>query len=62
MTRTPATSFRLPPELLAALREHADERGETVSDALRDAVLALLGRCPTCGQQTGKDLPAMLIP
>jgi hypothetical protein len=44
------TSFRLPAELVAALRKHAEERGETISEALRRGVLMVLGKCPTCGQ------------
>ena len=45
-------SVRLPAELLAALREHADKNSVTVSDALRDGALMLLGFCPTCGHKT----------
>lgn len=41
-------SARLPPELGAALRAHADAAGESVSDALRRGVLLVLGKCPTC--------------
>jgi hypothetical protein len=45
------TTFRLPAELAVALRLHAELREETVSDVLRDAVLAVLGKCPACGQE-----------
>ena len=48
--RSEMTSFRLPGDLLAALRQRADENGEPLSDVLRRAVLLVLGKCPTCGQ------------
>jgi hypothetical protein len=44
-------SARLPADLLAALRAHAEENDETVSDALRRGALLVLGICPTCGQK-----------
>jgi Arc/MetJ-type ribon-helix-helix transcriptional regulator len=44
------TTFRLPSELAEALRVHAERKEQSVSDVLRDAVLAVIGRCPTCGQ------------
>ena len=43
-------SVRMPAELMAALRERAEANGMTISDALRDGALMLLGVCPTCGQ------------
>lgn len=44
-------SVRLPADLMAALRERAEQNGETVSDALRRGALMVLGICPTCGQK-----------
>ena len=44
-------SVRLPADLMAALRKRAEENGETISDALRNGALMLLGICPTCGQK-----------
>lgn len=44
------TSVRLPAALTAALRKHAAESGETLSDVMREAALRLLGVCPTCGR------------
>ncbi len=41
-------SVRMPPELGAALRAHAEETGESMSDVIRRAALLALGRCPTC--------------
>lgn len=49
------TAFPLPAGLLAALREHAEENGETLADVMRRAALTLLGACPTCGQPAPKD-------
>jgi uncharacterized Zn finger protein (UPF0148 family) len=43
-------SFRLPADLMAALRQRGDETGESVSDLLRHGALMLPGICPTCGQ------------
>ena len=43
-------SIRLPAELAAALKRHAEENGETLSDAMRRGALMVLGICPTCGQ------------
>lgn len=45
------TSFRLPADVLAALRTRAENTGESVSDQLRQGALMLLGICPTCGQK-----------
>ena len=45
------TSFRLSPDLVEALRKHAEENGESLSDVLRRAALLVLGICPTCGQK-----------
>jgi len=45
------TSFRLPGDIVAALRKHADDSGETLSDVLRRGALMVLGTCPTCGQK-----------
>lgn len=44
-------SFRLPGDLAAALRQHATENGESLSDVMRRAALLVLGFCPTCGQK-----------
>lgn len=44
-------SARLPADLLAALRAHAEENDETVSDLVRRGALMVLGVCPTCGQK-----------
>lgn len=46
------TSFRLPADIVTALRERAERNGESVSDLLRRAALMVLGICPTCGQPT----------
>ena len=48
--RTQVASFRLSADLVAALRQRADENGESLSDALRRGVLMIIGKCPTCGQ------------
>lgn len=51
-------SVRMPFELGAALRAHAYETGESLSDVLRRAALLVLGRCPTCERnwpQSAKD-------
>ena len=42
------TSFRMEPELVAALRALATERGETLSEVMRKGALLVLGYCPTC--------------
>lgn len=57
MAETSAASFRLPADLLEALRKHAEERGESFSDVLRRAALMVLGVCPTCGQQWTPEPP-----
>jgi Ribbon-helix-helix protein, copG family len=46
-------SFRLPADLVKALREHAEGNGENLSDALRRGALLVLGICPTCGRPMG---------
>jgi hypothetical protein len=51
MANSPPTSFRLPADVLAALRERGEETGESVSDMLRQGALMVLGICPTCGQK-----------
>ena len=51
MTDSEMTSFRLPTELMTALREHAKKNDEPLSDVLRRAVLLLIGICPTCGHK-----------
>lgn len=38
------TSVRLSPPLVAALREHAQRHGKSVSDLLREAAIAMLAR------------------
>ena len=50
MANDEMTSFRLPADLVAALRQHAAENGESLSDTLRRGALIVLGICPTCGQ------------
>jgi hypothetical protein len=50
-------SIRLPGDLAAALKRHAEENGETLSDAMRRGALMVLGICPTCGRPAG-DTPA----
>jgi ribbon-helix-helix CopG family protein len=57
MTQREMTSFRLEPEIVAALRKHAEERGESLSDVLRRAALLVLGYCPTCQRKTGTETP-----
>jgi hypothetical protein len=52
MPETEMTSFRLPSDIVTALRKLAEEQGETLSDVLRQAALAKLGICPTCGRRT----------
>ena len=47
---TEMASVRMPGELVAALRKHAAENGESLSDTLRRGALMVLGICPTCGQ------------
>jgi len=46
------TSFRLPGDVVTALRQLADENGESVSDVLRRGAMMVLGICPTCGRKT----------
>lgn len=48
---TEMASARLPADLVAALRKRAGERGESMSDLLRQGALLILGICPTCGQK-----------
>jgi hypothetical protein len=48
--RTEMTSFRLPGDVVAALRVLAEENGETLTDVLRKGALMVLGKCPTCGR------------
>jgi len=50
MAKDEMTSFRLPGDMAAALRERAGQRGESLSDVMREAALMLLGTCPTCGR------------
>lgn len=54
MAKDEMTSVRMSPDLLAALREHASQAGESLSDVMRRAALEMLGTCPTCGQRRGK--------
>ena len=51
MADTEMASFRLPADLVMALRKRAEENGESMSDALRRGALMVLGICPTCGQK-----------
>ncbi len=59
MANDEMTSFRLPTDLVTALRQRATENGESLSDTLRRGALIVLGICPTCGQPApalpGKD-------
>jgi hypothetical protein len=49
-------SFRLPGDLVAALRQRAADNDESMSDILRRGALMVLGICPTCGQKApGED-------
>jgi hypothetical protein len=57
MAETEMASFRLPGDIVAALRKLAEDRGETLSDVLRQAALAKLGICPTCGRTIADDTP-----
>lgn len=50
MTKTEMLSLRADKELVTALRAHAAELGEDISEAVRRAILRELGRCPTCGR------------
>ena len=50
MADAPMASFRLPVDVMAALRQRGEETGESVSDMLRQGALMVLGICPTCGQ------------
>lgn len=45
------TSFRLPGDVVAALRKLGSETGETMSELLRRGALVVLGICPTCGRE-----------
>ena len=51
MAETEMASARLPAEIVAALKKHAEGNGETLSDTLRRGALMVLGICPTCGQK-----------
>lgn len=55
MTDDKVASIRLPGDLAAALKQHAEANGETLSDAMRRGALMVLGICPTCGQKTPAD-------
>ena len=46
-----AVSVRLDNDVVNALKQAAEQRGENFSDVMRDAALAYLGKCPTCGHQ-----------
>ena len=48
------TSFRLPADLVAALREVGEETGETMSDLLRRGALMVLGICPDMPRPEGE--------
>lgn len=48
MAQREMASFRLEADLVAALRKHAEERDESMSDVLRRGALMVLGYCPTC--------------
>ena len=62
MADTQPTSFRLPVDVMAALRLRGDQTGETVSDMLRQGALMLLGVCPTCGQKVPVAAPEEGVP
>lgn len=51
MANAKVESWRMDPELSARLRRTAEEKGQSFSDVMREAVLSYLGDCPTCGQQ-----------
>lgn len=51
MANEKVESLRMDPELSARLRRMADEKGQTFSDVMREAVRSYLGDCPACGQQ-----------
>ncbi len=51
MAEDKVASIRLPGDLAAALKQRADENGETLSDVVRRGALMVLGICPTCGQK-----------
>ena len=51
MADSSPASFRLPVDVLAALRRRDEETGESISDMLRQGALMVLGICPTCGQK-----------
>lgn len=55
MAETEMVSARLPAELVAALRKRAEGRGESLTDAVREGALMVLGLCPTCGQRTSRN-------
>jgi hypothetical protein len=44
-------SFRLPGDVVAALRKLGNQTGESMSDLLRRGALVVLGICPTCGRE-----------
>ena len=52
VAETEMLSARLSADLVAALKKHATEGGESLSDVLRRGALMVLGICPTCGQKT----------
>lgn len=53
--RTEMTSFRLPADMIFALRKLAEDGGESMSDLLRRGALMVLGICPTCGQPAPRE-------
>lgn len=55
MPDTEMTSFRLPADVVTALRKLGGETGETMSDLLRRGALIVLGICPTCGREANPD-------
>jgi hypothetical protein len=55
-------SFRLPADLVAALRQKATENGETLTDLLRRGALLEVGICPTCNRPMSEPAEATMPP
>jgi hypothetical protein len=51
-------SVRMPAELMAAVKQRAEDEGGTFSDVIRDGALMILGHCPTCGRRAEDKRPA----
>ena len=48
-TRSPVLGVRLDNRVLDALKRAAAARETTTADLVRDAIVAAIGICPTCG-------------